>query len=191
MLHINRPLSVKMVVLKRRCIYLKPLIKLFIHIYKIVKIIMNTITCLAITSFIVYLAFHLTDFMAYKDAVIFDLEKTRFFSTLITITAIWSLFSLMVFVIEWLSETFSIPIEIKYLDDLTFAIFLISIVLGLILTQNKSQFELTTTFISFLLIFIAFFPKELLHLPKKTSIKPHQKRQDKENKNQKTNKSNH
>ncbi|KRM82620.1 hypothetical protein FC35_GL001230 [Limosilactobacillus coleohominis DSM 14060] len=170
---------------------MKLLINLLIQIYKIVKIIMNTITCLVVIGGITYLTFHLTDFMAYKDAVIFDLEKIRFFHTLLTIAALCPLFSLMVYAIEWLSETFSITISMKYLDDLTFAIFLISIVLGLILTQNKSQFELTTTFISFLLIFIAFFPKELLHSPKKTSIKFQPKGQDEKNKNQKTNKPKH
>ena len=62
------------------------------------------------------------------------------------------------------------------MDDLSKIAIILSTITGLLITQTKEQFEFTATFISFVLIFMAFFPKEIFNLPSDVIQKLIQKR---------------
>lgn len=77
---------------------------------------------------------------------------------------------------------FEFQIDEKYLDDFSLIAIIISTILGLLITQTKEQFEFTATLISFVLIFWALFPKEVLSIPSDAVQKLVQKRHSNENK---------
>ncbi len=108
-----------------------------------------------------YLALHIT-YAANPDAVIFEFQKLRIFDCLITIL--------------FLTESLGFQISEKYLDYLSIIEIILSTISGLLITQTKEQFEFTATFISFVLIFMAFFPKEIFNLPSDVIQKLIQKR---------------
>ncbi|MEE1989274.1 hypothetical protein V0Q12_06835 [Limosilactobacillus reuteri] len=122
-----------------------------------------------------YLALHIT-YAANPDAVIFEFQKLRIFDCLITILFLTGFFSFPLFILGWLTETLGFQISEKYLDDLSKIAIILSTITGLLITQTKEQFEFTATFISFVLIFMAFFPKEIFNLPSDVIQKLIQKR---------------
>ena len=77
---------------------------------------------------------------------------------------------------------FEFQIDEKYLDDFSLIAIIISTILGLLITQTKEQFEFTATLISFVLIFWALFPKEVLSILSDAVQKLVQKRHSNENK---------
>lgn len=145
------------------------------------KKILNFIICILSLYFFVLVVSHLTVF-ARPDAVIFDLKRLRVQDCLITIFLLAGLFYFPIFILAWISEIFEFQIDEKYLDDFSLIAIIISTILGLLITQTKEQFEFTATLISFVLIFGALFPKEVLSILSDAVQKLVQKRHSNENK---------
>lgn len=90
-----------------------------------------------------------------------NLASSNLLLSLLVILAIFSLLNLIAVLISLLILTIDMKDADLLIKELTKINLIVSIVIGLLLTERSDDFQLIATTISFILVFQYFFPKEI------------------------------